>query len=400
MYQRLSRSSIVSALSGLAKWLTCLAAALLGLFTLRRWLFTWVAGRTRLRLPLAGFAPDVLWLTPMRNEEIALPDFLTAIDDIDYPGLTTVLIDDASTDATAALAEAWAARAPGRHLLRLSQPAGKAQALNMALAAFPQCAFVAVYDADERPQPDALRRLIAPLADARVAAASGQRLVNNALAGPAAAYAAFETLVHQRLTVTAKDCLDLAPPILGSHCVYRRRALSAVGGFRPGALLEDSDLTVRLAQQGWRLRYVPTALSRHAAPTTLAAYWRQHTRWARGFQAVAWENRQVWATHRTAPDPWLRLELALFAAGYTDRLAWLWGLWAARQQRWLRPLLAVSLLTPLWQLLLALRLTRAPRALWRRLPWLIPFWGVDIAGTVWALWLSAWRRPRSWAARR
>lgn len=396
----MSHPTIVSILARLAKWLTLAATALLGVFTLRRWFFTWVAARAQPRLTLTGFTPPILWLTPMRNEEAALPGLLAAIDRLTYPELTIVLIDDASTDATAGLAEAWASRAPERFVLRLPQPVGKAQALNLALAAFGEGEFVAIYDADERPQPDALRQLMAPLADARVAASSGQRRIDNALAGPAAAYAAFESLVHQRLTVTAKDSLNLAPPSLGSHCVYRRRALAAVGGFRPGALLEDSDLTVRLARQGWRLRYTPTAVSCQAAPATLAAYWQQHTRWARGFHAVAWQNRPILAGRAPMPGFWLRLELTLFAVGYADRLAWPLALWGARRQPWLRPLLAASLLTPLWQVGLALRLTRAPAVLWRRLGWLLPFWLVDVAGAVWATWLSLWRRPRTWTTRR
>lgn len=397
----MSRWTIVSIWSRLAKWLGLVAAAVLLLFTARRWLFTWVVARARPRLSLPTWAPPVLALTPLRDEAAALPGFLAAWEEVAYSAenLTLVLIDDASTDATPAILRAWAAARLHCHILTLPQRVGKAQALNLALAAYPRGELIAVYDADERPTPDALRRLIAPLADSRVAAVSGRRTISNAADGPAAAYAALESLVHQNITLTAKDALTLAPPSLGSHCVYRRSALQAVGGFRPGALLEDSDLSLRLARQGWRLRYTPDAVSRHAAPATLRGYWRQHTRWARGFYETAWVNRRSPQPARRQQNGWLRGELALFAVGYLDRLAFLLGLGLAARQRWLRPILALSLLTPAAQIALVWRRAGAPWALRRQWPWLPFFWGVDMAAAVWGAGAALLRRPRVWESR-
>ena len=343
-------------------------------------------------------------LIPARNEAESLPDLLAALAQLDYPPerLIFVLLNDASTDGSEALMAAWAAAGPNRHLMTMSQNVGKARALNAGLAQAPEAEIVAVYDADERPRADALRRLVAVFEDERVGAASGRRAVSNPLDGPAAGYTALEGLVHQLVTMRAKDRLNLAPAVLGANCAYRRAALDQVGAFMPGALLEDSDLSLKLPQAGWQMRFVPRAISHHAVPTTLAGYWKQHTRWARGFNDVARERGASILRESALPLP-VRLELAAFAGGYLDRLALVAAGGLILLKRWSQfPVWVVvaSLLTPFIQTVAALKLANAPAALWRRLLWLPVFFGVDIAMAASGLWGAVWQKPQRWEERR
>ena len=409
-------SRIVSVLSGVT------AVALL-IFTLRRWLFLLAAafstaeGAESAEGERAGW-PEIVLLVPFYNEESNLPGLLACLDGLDYPPerLTVVLVDDGSTDGGAAIARCWAAQRPYRHLLTLPQNMGKAAALNAALTRFFQGDLAAVYDADERPSPDCLRLLAACFADERVGAVNGRRAVSNPLDSPIATYAAFENLVHEQITMRGKDRLRLAPALLGSNCVYRRAALEDAGDFRPGALLEDTEITLKLAQAGWETRYVATAVSHHAVPRTLAAYWRQRLRWSRGFQDAARLHAMDILWDGRFPLP-LRLELALFSLGYLDRVFLLLGLLllfvmrdacgVKRVAYFLRPSsphsspphpvtlspchlvtlsLAASLLTPLFQVIVALRLTRAPLAMWRRVILLPAFFVIDILATLVSLW--------------
>lgn len=382
----LSGSARLSKIFYAVAWL---AARFLLLVTVRRLLFTFVAllpGRQSKAAPLP--APRrVLLLVPFRDEVHALPSLLQALLRLDYSPshLRVVLVDDGSRDGGAALCAKVVRERRNWRLLRLPRTMGKAAALNAALDRFPQGEFVAVYDADERPAPDALRRLVDAAQLRQVAAVSGRRALSNPLASPTASYVAFENLVHQIITEQAKDRLRLAPAILGSNCLYRRRALEEVGRFRAGALLEDSDLTLRLARNGWQLRFAPDAVSYHAAPATLSGYWRQHQRWAGGFQDVA--QRHMLQTLRDHRLPWpLRLELALFSLGYADRLALAAtalletvGELAGRRSPALRRLLGLALITPFLQTAAALFQARAPRALWRRVPLLPIYFLVDVA---------------------
>jgi len=401
-------------------------------FTLRRWLFlltAWRLGdwesrrlesgewRTKSSPPLLrSSAPpsSILLLVPFRDEVANLCQLLPLLVRLDYPAerLTVVLVDDGSRDGSGCICHQFIAQHPNWHLLTLPYKVGKAAALDEALRRFPDGDFVAVFDADERPSPYSLTDLLSAFTEAQVGAVNGRRAVSNPLETPIAGYAAIENLVHQLITNRAKDHLQLAPALLGSNCIYRRAALTAVNGFTPGMLLEDSDLTVRLIKSGWRTRYMPVAVSSHAVPETVRGYWRQHIRWNAGFQQVA--QGRATAVFTQSRLPWLlRLELWLFSLGYLDRVALLATVvgWWQRPSRLAGLNISLSLLTPLLQIILALCLSsrtgphylppegKGTGSLWRRLAYLPLFYLLDIAAVLASILRKVIRKPVRWEAR-
>jgi cellulose synthase/poly-beta-1,6-N-acetylglucosamine synthase-like glycosyltransferase len=201
----------------------------------------------------------------------------------------------------------------------------------------------------------------------------------------------------------AKDRLRLAPALLGSNCAYRRSALQAVGGFREGALLEDTDLTLAFAQAGWRTRFVAESLSGHQAPVRLAGYLRQHLRWNRGFHQVGGAGRlsALWLDPRLSGR--LKLELTFFALGYADRLALLAGLALTgldvlrpAAARFPLPVWALYFGVPALEMLAALRLAREPLGMYLRLIYVPFFFVLDVAAAAWSAAQSVLRRPIRW----
>lgn len=386
----------------LASWVT---AGVLLVFTTRRWLFVLLALLPdKARSVQTVGVPPVLLLVPLRNEAASLPELLAALAALAYPvdKLTLVLINDGSTDESQTIIEDWIRGKKNWHLLSLKQNAGKAQALNAALTAFPHGEIVAIYDADERPTPAALQILVSPFANKKIGGVSGRRAVSNASASPAASYTTFEGLVHQLVTMRAKSRLNLAPALLGANCAYRRVALAEVDNFKPGALLEDSDLTLKLARAGWDITFEPQAVSYHNVPQTIGGYWRQHTRWARGFNEVA--KNQARSTLFDPQLTWpLRLELLMFALGYLDRLALLAGTGLAVLHQPSRSLLgrvlAASLMTPLLQVIVALTVSRERGALWLQIVWLPFFFMLDMAMAAAGMWETLKQSPQIWEER-
>ena len=358
----------------------------------------------------AGAFPTVLVLAPGRNEAAALPGLFQKLEALDYPRqlLRVIIVDDGSTDGTGRLAQAWAASRPWAAALLLPANRGKAQALNEALASGLHPGFapelIVVYDADHRPEPGALRALAAPFQQPEVGAVSGQMRVANGLASPAAAYAMIESLVNQFISMRAKDRLRLAPGILGSNCAYRASALRAAGGFRGGALLEDSDLTLALALAGWRTGFAPASISDHAAPLSVGGYVRQHLRWNRGFhQVTAGRLGGLWRSPRLSPL--LKLELTFFAFGYADRLALLAALVftladLARPGTFGFPLVVWGIYfgLPAVEMVTALVLARERPAAYLRLAYVPVFFALDIAIAAWSAAQSLLRRPLRWGA--
>ncbi len=385
-----------------------LATTLL-LFTLRRWLFLLASNwSSRGNTPLIATntsPPSLLLLLPLRNEAHRLPPLLSKLHALDFPpdALTVVLIDDASTDGTVALCQPWVDCLTNWHLLHVEQNMGKAAVLNLALTQFPMGDFIAVFDADERPYPHTLAQLTRPFANGRIAAVTGRRRVSNPLASWIASYATFENIVHQLITVQGKDRLQLAPPSLGSNCVYRRTALAQVGNFKAGALLEDSDLTIRLARAGWQTCFLPQAVSEHAVPHTLRSYWQQRTRWAGGFQHIAQDETQTrW--QKGGISWFLRWELWAFSLGYLDRLAFLWAtVWIGwktavshRPPTLLTLIWLLAFCTPFLQTIVALQQSNASRSLWRRLFLLPLFFPLDVASALVGIYKAWHNHPILW----
>lgn len=348
--------------------------------------------------------PQVLVLIPCRDEESTLPELCQSLERLDFPPqkLQFVLIDDGSCDGTLALMNCWATDRSAWHVLSLPRNVGKARALNMALAQFEFGEFIYVLDADHRPHPSALRRIVAQFQDATVAGASGRTVATNSLASATAYYSNVESDVHQMVTMRAKDLLGLAPALLGSNCAYRRTALGECGGFRGGALLEDSDMTLSFYGMSYKVRFVPEAVAYHQVPQMVDGYIRQHTRWGRGFYDVL--RQHVWPLMRNRRLPWLlRIELVLFSLGYLDRLAFVaaaamsvLSFLKPDRVRFPRALLAIALLAPLVQIAGLFWEQHVSMAIWLRLPLIPIFYLVDVLAAAKAMANAILNRDRVW----
>lgn len=282
---------------------------ILVLFSARRLLWV-MASWMRRRAPTeTGRWPGVLIAVAFRNERDSLPCLLSSLDVLNYDAerLSICLIDDASTDASTGLAVAWARERAHVRLIILDENVGKAEALNRALAsAAGKSEVMVVYDADQCPCPDSLRRLIEPFADSRTEAVCGYRRPVYRKLNAIVAYACLEAWTHQLVNLSAKEALGLDPPTMGGNCAYRRSALERIGGFPAGSFSEDTEVSLALAGSGGRTRFVRDAVADHAVADSFRHYLNQRLRWSRGLMASRRQVRGV--------------ETAFVAAGYLDRV--------------------------------------------------------------------------------
>jgi len=374
---------------------TVLAAAVavvLAIFAVRRLLLLAASLLPRRRLPEIGESPpSVALVIAARNESVTICRLLDSLDALDYPveRLSTVVVDDGSTDSTRELLAVWGRGRARTHILSLPESVGKAAALNAGAAAGDPAEVIVICDADLKLDADTLRQLVAPFADETVGAVSGYMRPANALASIVSRYAAVETWMTQLVTSAAKDRLKLNPPTLG-FCAYRRAAFDQIGGFAPGAVGEDLIATVSLTQRGWQTRFVPYAAADNHVVERLGDYWRQHSRWTgntlEAGRVSGWERGSL-------PQ---RIEVWMMSAGYADRLA----------------LLAAALLAaigtlPLWMPVAYLGLrgievcgALAKGGVRRQFPLFliatVVFFGIDILATVSATAQCVRRRPAMW----
>lgn len=249
------------------------------------------------------------------NEASSLDSLGRSLSSLDYPEekLWTVLVDDHSSDATAARIAEWADGHPRTTALPLAEQVGKHQAQRKGMAAA-SGEIVVCCDADVRPDPDCLRLLTGAFADQAVGSAAAYLTPGNAAAGPVAHYAAVEAWVTQLVSYAGKDRLDLNAPTPGGCCAYRRAALEQIGwlGAEPGG---DVRVSVALTRAGWRTRFVQEAIAQNTVVDNWEDYWHQHIRWARNLFAAAGTRRTLGrAPLRRRAEAWM------LSAGYADRL--------------------------------------------------------------------------------
>jgi 1,2-diacylglycerol 3-beta-glucosyltransferase len=394
-------------LSSLFRLLSLPILLILFIFNLRRVVLTlaiFFAPRRRAASVTNQELPTVLILVPCRNEDPVLGGLGRALAQLDYPceKMQVVLVDDGSRDNTLPIMQQIAGQYQNVHVLSMPESVGKARALNAALAECPFGEMIYIFDADHRPQPNAVRVTMEYFCDPSVAGVTGRTIPSNALASPSAYYTTVESFVNQMITMRAKDRLDLAPAMLGSNCAYRRSALEKCGGFPPGAFLEDSELTMRLCRAGYRLRFAEDAIAYQQVPQTASGYLRQHARWGRGFNDIA-RNHALALVRQKNVSPLLRAELLLFALGYFDRLALLGaGMLSGlsvlfpRVVRFPRPVLYLALATPFAQILALFAEQRVNASMWRRLPFVPLFFALDIFAALRATFDSVLNRARVW----
>ena len=128
----------------------------------------WMRRMAAMVVPTHTVWPGVTVLIPAHNEERVIDRSLERFRALDYPNLEIVVVDDASSDRTGAICDQIAAR--DRRVKVLHVPPseggrGKSAALNRGLEYCHQ-PYVAVYDADHRPRPDVLKRLVFALQSA------------------------------------------------------------------------------------------------------------------------------------------------------------------------------------------------------------------------------------------
>lgn len=290
---------------------------------------TWWAYRER-RAAAAGTSPahadevTFYYLVPCRDEELVVHDTVASLLAQDDHSLV-VVIDDASVDATATVAEAF-----GRERVLVDRRTlpdartGKGHALNHGLRAVradvtrrgldAAHVVVVVVDADGRLSTDASRAVTALFGDPRVGGVQLPVRIRNRHA--------FLTRVQDMGFWGTSAVSQLGRNVtrsvsLGGNAQFTRlSALDTVGG-EPWSqsLTEDLDLQISLVARGWVTRQTSLAWVDQEGPESFGNLVRQRTRWAQGHMVCAGRTRELWRS------PVVDLRTA------TELTAYLWKPW-------------------------------------------------------------------------
>ena len=237
--------------------------------------------------------PRYMVILPMYHEKDILPDLIASLSKLDYPKdrLEIRLLIEADDQETLTAAQALNLHAPFKIVpIPPSQPRTKPKACNVGIEDG-EADLLVIYDAEDRPEPDQLKKAAWGFAQApaNVACIQARLGYYNARQNLLTRCFAVEYATWFGLCLPGLDYLQAPIPLGGTSNHFRLDLLRRLGGWDEFNVTEDCDLGLRLFRQGYRTRILESTTWEQACPS-LPWWIRQRSRWVKGYI-------QTWCIH-------------------------------------------------------------------------------------------------------
>lgn len=232
--------------------------------------------------------PSYTVLVPLYREERVVADLVRNLARMDYPAskLQILLLLEADDRACRA-AVAREVTSPVFEVLVVAPggPRTKPKALTYALP-LARGEFVVVFDAEDRPEPDQLRKAAAAFRERPDLGCVQARLAPDHEGSWLAKMFKLEYAANFEVLLPALADCRVPIPLGGTSNHFPRRVLERVGAWDPFNVTEDADLGIRLARFGYR---TATILSRtyEEAPLRFRQWLPQRRRWIKGWMQTS-----------------------------------------------------------------------------------------------------------------
>lgn len=229
--------------------------------------------------------PLISVIIPARNEEKVISETVACMLRLNYPKsrFELMVVNDGSTDRTRQILES--VNDPRLTVINIppeESGQGKSRVLNTALKRA-RGEMLAIYDADNRPEPDALKILVAELmADKSFVAAIGKFRTLNREHSLVTRFVNIETQAFQWIIQAGRSYLFEIAILPGTNFAIWKKAVIEAGGWDENALTEDAELSLRLYKAGGKIKFVPYSITWEQEPDSLRVWFKQRTRWVRG----------------------------------------------------------------------------------------------------------------------
>jgi cellulose synthase/poly-beta-1,6-N-acetylglucosamine synthase-like glycosyltransferase len=246
--------------------------------------------------------PAYTILVPAYNEPAVVGKLVSAMAALEYPTdrLQVLLLLEADDAATIAAARAaTGSDAITIVLVPAAEPRTKPKACNYGLH-FASGDIVTIYDAEDRPEPLQLRRVVAALSELPddVACIQAKLAYHNERQNLLTAWFTAEYALWFGYMLPGMMISNSPIPLGGTSNHLRREVLRRIGAWDPFNVTEDADLGLRLASRGFRTAVIDS-LTLEEANSDLVNWIRQRSRWYKGYL-------QTWLVHMRRPAQLLR----------------------------------------------------------------------------------------------
>jgi cellulose synthase/poly-beta-1,6-N-acetylglucosamine synthase-like glycosyltransferase len=260
--------------------------------------------RTR-PLPQAdpGYKPFVSLHIPAYNEPPELLiETIKAVERIDYPNFEVVVIDNNTKDPAVwgPVEEYCRGRKRVRFVHVAPWPGYKAGACNLVLRRYtdPRAEIIGLVDADDIVQSHYLRETAGYFSDPNIGFVQTFE-GNREYQGSHYYTACVDSFQAFYLSVMSSRNERDTVPFVGTMGLFRRSALTAVGGWNEWCICEDTEASLRVLKDGWSGLYIPRCFGRGVVPPSFKGMLTQRHRWCFG-------GMQIMRLHWRSLMPWDR----------------------------------------------------------------------------------------------
>ncbi len=230
--------------------------------------------------------PTVSILVPLFREPEVAGALVERLRQIDYPRERLDIILAVEEDDPLTLSALRAGTLPQwmrAVIVPRGTPQTKPRALNYVLS-YARGSIVGIYDAEDRPEPDQIKRVVARFAEVpeNVACLQGRLDYYNARHNWLSRLFTVEYAAWFRVLLPGVQRMGLVVPLGGTTVFLRRNVLEEVGAWDAHNVTEDAELGLRLARAGYETQIVDTTTFEEA--NAAAMPWiRQRSRWLKGY---------------------------------------------------------------------------------------------------------------------
>ncbi|MBP2620497.1 glycosyltransferase family 2 protein [Streptococcus panodentis] len=246
--------------------------------------------------PLEDY-PMVTVVVPAHNEDVVIAQTTKAILDLEYPHDRVELLlfaDNCSDNTYQEMLKVQALpEYAGRDITITDRTGtgGKAGVLNDALK-MAKGDYICVYDADAMPEKNALYFLVKKVLEdpERHVASFGRNKTRNANQNFLTRCINQEIVVTQRVYHVGMWHLFKIGRIPGTNFLINTEFVKSIGGWKNGALTEDTEISFKIMQSGKLIALAYNSEAFQQEPETLKSYYMQRKRWAKGNYEVVLAN--------------------------------------------------------------------------------------------------------------
>lgn len=234
--------------------------------------------------------PRYTVLVPVFREANIVAQLVENLGSIDYPTdklEVLILIEEEDLETRAAID---GANPPSYfHVITIPKgsPQTKPRACNVGLF-FSTGDFLVIYDAEDTPDPDQLKKAVIAFDRAGESTVCVQASLNffNATENFLTRMFTLEYGYWFDYMLAGLDAADLPIPLGGTSNHFRTKGLIELGGWDPYNVTEDADLGIRASALGYRVGVI-NSTTMEEANTSIPNFIRQRSRWIKGYMQTS-----------------------------------------------------------------------------------------------------------------